>query len=331
MMVIISEEDMVPFLSSLSQRMEVVAPVMDQGTPAFVTWNGQPLALDGENPLVSPVKLLYPQREVLFRYIQECGSYTFEEPEQKARLILGVRACDLQALKVLDSLLFSEPVDQAYQNRRRSVIIAAMSCIEPGEGCFCAQLGSGPECGEGSDLLFTRLGSHYLVETFSPAGVLVLKEHPEFFKPASRSHVLEKERLLKAAREKIAQARVWITREGMAEAIKNADWDRLGKRCLSCGGCSFICPVCHCFSIYDQGVPDGERVRCADSCILSGFSRMTSGANPRSDPGDRLRNWYLDKFEYTPQKTGHLGCVGCGRCNRVCLSAIDRWSQEVLR
>ncbi|NYT02507.1 MAG: hypothetical protein GKC10_07110 [Methanosarcinales archaeon] len=331
MIALISKEDMVPFLQAVSRKMEVVAPVMDQGTPAYVTWKGQPLALEGENPLVSPVKLLYPQREVLFRYIQECGSYTFEEPEQKARLILGVRPCDMQALKVLDSLLYPEPTDQAYQNRRRSAVIAAVSCVDPGVGCFCAQIGSGPECKEGCDLLFTDLGPRYLVETFSPAGVLMLKEHPEFFTPATRSHLQEKERLLKEAREKIVQARPWISREGMAEAIKNADWKSLGERCLSCGGCSFICPVCHCFSIYDQGVPDGERVRCADSCILSGFSRMTSGANPRPDPGQRLCNWYLDKFEYTPQKTGHLGCVGCGRCNRVCLSAIDRWSQEVLK
>ena len=117
----------------------------------------------------------------------------------------------------------------------------------------------------------------------------------------------------------------------MHDIILAADWETLGRECLSCGGCTFVCPVCHCFNIVDLGIPDGERVRCRDTCILSGFSRMTSGANPRRTPGERMHNWYLDKFEYIPQKTGLPGCVGCGRCTRVCLAEIDRWKLEAVR
>jgi ferredoxin len=72
-------------------------------------------------------------------------------------------------------------------------------------------------------------------------------------------------------------------------------------------------------------------VRCRDTCLLSGFSRMAGGANPRISQGERLHNWYLDKFAYIPQKTGLAGCVGCGRCSRVCLAEMDRWSLEVKR
>jgi len=44
-----------------------------------------------------------------------------------------------------------------------------------------------------------------------------------------------------------------------------------------------------------------------------------------------MKNWYLDKFEYIPQRTGLLGCVGCGRCSKVCLAEMDRWSLEARR
>jgi ferredoxin len=122
-----------------------------------------------------------------------------------------------------------------------------------------------------------------------------------------------------------------ISLQKMQDVIKETDWESLGRECLSCGGCTFVCPVCHCFNIVDLGIPDGERVRCRDTCILSGFSRMTSGANPRRTPGERMHNWYLDKFEYIPKKTGLPGCVGCGRCTRVCLAEIDRWKLEAVR
>ncbi len=134
---------------------------------------------------------------------------------------------------------------------------------------------------------------------------------------------------MKAARDDI-EARPGSLKE-IGEAIKRADWTALGRQCLNCGGCSFICPICHCFNIVDLGVPDGERIRCRDSCIFSGFSRMTSGVNPRRSQGERMQNWFLDKFEYIPEKTGMIGCVGCGRCSQVCLAEIDRHKLEVCR
>ncbi len=326
-MAFLPQERLVPLLTSLSDLMDVVAPVSVEGVPVFASWSGQPLALK-DNPMLPPQEFFLPQRDVLFRYIQDSGRYSFEETASKPRLIFGIRPCDLRALAVLDRIFGSDPPDQSYFDKRRSTVLVALNCNQPGLECFCDRLGFGPECSDAHDLQLTEIDKGYLVESGSPAGILILKEHPELFLDASHSHLQEKGQMLGRAREALS-SRAGRSLPEIKEAIKKADWSVLGRLCLNCGSCTFVCPICHCFTIQDYGVPDGERIRCRDTCLLSGFSRMAGGANPRSSQGDRMQNWYLDKFEYIPQRTGLPGCVGCGRCSRVCLAEMDRWSLEI--
>jgi sulfhydrogenase subunit beta (sulfur reductase) len=329
MMALLSRDNLMPLLKRLSEKVEIVAPILVEGTPVFDTWRGEPLALE-ENPLISPVEFLFPQKEVLFSYSQYSHRYTFEAPPWRPRIIFGIRPCDLKAISILDMLFGSEPHDETYLARRRSTVLVSYNCRRPEPDCSCLQMDAGPESGAGFDLQITEIESGYLVESGSPTGDKILEEQAEFFSIAQEEHLQEKERLLKEAREML-EARRERSPSAIEEAMKKADWEALGKRCLACGSCTLVCPVCHCFNILDQGVPDGERIRCRDSCLLSGFSRMASGANPRPSQGDRLRNWYLDKFEYIPANTGLWGCVGCGRCSRVCLGEMDRWRLEVER
>jgi sulfhydrogenase subunit beta (sulfur reductase) len=323
---ILRREDLVPLLEELAETLEVVAPVQVEGEAAFATWRGEALALDDKNPLTSPMEFFLPQKEVLFRYVQYSGRYTFSEDPPRARLIFGMRPCDLRALKVIDGIFGADLPDIPYAGRRRSTIIVALNCTTPGEGCFCRSMGSGPGAEGGYDILLTDLGRGYLVEPGSSAGVYILRAHHRHFEEADPGDIKEKERLLALAGDEIVTRGPSLNPEKIREAIDGVDWEEAGRRCLACGGCSLVCPVCHCFSVLDQGVPDGERLRCRDTCILSGFSRMTGGANPRAALGERLRHWYLDKFVYIPEKTGLFGCVGCGRCTRVCLGEVDRWS-----
>jgi len=327
MIAILKKEELMSLLTKLGEKIEIIAPIMTEGGPSFSTWSGQNLALD-KNTLCPPTEFFMPQKETLFKYIQYSGRYTFVEPQPKSRMLLGVRPCDLKAVSILDRIFGSEPQDNAYLGKRRSTIVAAFNCTRPDETCLCAKLGSGPECERGYDLLMTELPSGYLVETGSPAGMLILKDYPQFFRQAEESLMSEKRKLMDAAR-KVAESRKQSI-EGIRKAIKNADWAAIGRQCLSCGGCTFICPICHCFNILDVGVPDGERIRCRDSCIFSGFSRMAGGANPRRSQGERMQNWFMDKFEFLPEKIGMVGCVGCGRCSIVCLAEIDRWNLEAL-
>lgn len=310
-------------LTRLSDRFEVIAPVSIEGETCFVSWSGQPPATT-ENPLIPPTEFLLPNREVLFKYIQESGRYTFEQPPAKPRLIFGVRPCDLRAIFVLDRIFGANPPDHQYLERRKLTFLVALNCLQPAEQCFCSSLDSGPEASEGFGLLFTELEDGFLVEAVSPEGISILRDNSDLFLKAEDEHEAEKRKLMKTARE---MKRLDRTQERIKAAIKNADWEALGRHCLSCGGCTFVCPVCHCFNIQDLGVPDGERLRCRDTCILSGFTRM-AGGNPRRTQGERMHSWYMDKFFYIPENTGLLGCVGCGRCSKVCFAGKDRWTLE---
>jgi sulfhydrogenase subunit beta (sulfur reductase) len=320
---------LIPFLTKISKKLEIIAPVIIGDVPVFCTWNGQDVAFD-ENPLYPPTEFLLPHKETLFKYVQESGRYTFEEDKPKPRLLLGIRPCDLRAATVLDRIFSEPPRDHHYLSKRRATLMAVLNCTKSVQGCMCAQLGSGPEVKDEYDLLITEIEPGYLVEAGSPAGILLMSDNPEFFQEATDAHLAEKSKLMKKASEQV-KSHSDISLQKMKDEIKRADWASLGKECFNCGGCTFVCPVCHCFNILDLGIPDGERIRCRDTCILSGFSRLAGGSNPRKSPGERMKNWYMDKFEYIPQKTGLAGCVGCGRCQRVCMAEIDRWKLEAAK
>lgn len=311
---------LVTLLERQSRKMVVVAPVLVEGSPAFVSWHGQELALDAEPAFSSPAQLFLPLKEVLFRYIQYSGQYIFESPEPEKMLVVGIRPCDLQAVAILDKLFSG---DTLYQSRRGSVLVAALNCTRPGRGCNCTNMGSGPECKCSYDLLLTEIESGYLVEAGSQVGEAMIQENAELFSEADGSCLDRKRELLKASE---ALGRSGPTLEEIREAMTSADWEELARACMSCGGCTFACPVCHCFNIIDLGVPDGERERCRDSCILSGFFRMAGGSNPKKSKGERMKNWHQDKFNLLPEKIGMVGCVGCGRCSRACLAGLDRTS-----
>ncbi len=105
-------ESLVPWMKDLSSSLEVIAPVDVEGEAVFQTWKGQPPALAG-NTLSSPVEVLLPKVDVLFRYVQESGRYTFHEPRAPTRVVVGMKPCDLRAVAVLDRIFGSEPADSS--------------------------------------------------------------------------------------------------------------------------------------------------------------------------------------------------------------------------
>ncbi len=98
-------------------------------------------------------------------------------------------------------------------------------------------------------------------------------------------------------------------------------WKIVGDRCLECGGCSYVCPACTCFTVSEKktGPNEIERVRMWDACALSGFTRMAGGHNPRQAVHDRRNRRFFRKLaHYFIQRELSMACVGCGRCVSVC-------------
>ncbi|MBP1769812.1 MAG: putative anaerobic sulfite reductase, subunit [Candidatus Aminicenantes bacterium] len=120
------------------------------------------------------------------------------------------------------------------------------------------------------------------------------------------------------------QNKAWISRvmnRITMGFIGNDVWEYIGDQCFECGACSFVCPTCSCFNIEDVNTREGgtDRKRSWDSCSYEGYTRMAGDHNPRHPVEDRRNKRFFCKLSFSQSKKYlRPGCVGCGRCNRVC-------------
>jgi len=107
-----------------------------------------------------------------------------------------------------------------------------------------------------------------------------------------------------------------------ADQVNSETWEAIGHDCYSCGGCSYLCPVCTCYDVVDVQYDDssGARIRRTDSCRLAGFTREATGHIPRPTAASRARWYAYHKLSYDyHEQRDRYGCVGCGRCIITCL------------
>ncbi len=271
-----------------------------------------------------PVHLVWQARRKAAGWELEAAG---EDPPPLA--LIGVRACDLAALAVLDRVFLAGPfVEPAYQQRRRQALVVAVNCTEPGATCFCASLGTGPRATSGFDLALTEMVTGtdhwFLAETGSDRGRALLSQIP--CKTASPREAA-------AAGEALAQAAPRLGRfldtRGLKELLyanyEHRQWADVEEFCLSCGNCASVCPTCFCHSVEDTLNLRGDlaqRWRRQDVCFTLEHSYI-HGGSVRATPRARYRQWLTHKLATWQDQFGCLGCVGCGRCITWCPVGID--------
>jgi ferredoxin len=275
-------------------------------------------------------RFLHPPLETLWSAHREGDGIEFASPPEPSTpyAFIGVRACELQAITIQDRVFCQGQFqDQAYAARRRHSFIVAVNCAEPGGTCFCASMQTGPRAQQGFDLALTELPNGealFVVEIGSEAGAAMLAKVPQ--RPAAPGEV-------EAARRVVAAATTRMGRRLQTEGIKDllqanpnhAQWEALGKRCLSCGNCTMVCPTCFCTSVDEVGDLAGETVRRDrkwDSCFTMDFSYI-HGGSVRHSSAARYRQWMTHKLANWIDQFGTSGCVGCGRCITWCPVGID--------
>jgi len=249
----------------------------------------------------------------------------------RPRALLGVKACDLKALQVIDKVFrdheFKEP---AWCAARDANLVIAGDCTGCADSCFCTLLGDNPWADGGYDLSLAPTNGGYLVAVGSEKGEAQLAAQATLFREAPAGAVEAREEArseLKARLESLnAKHRTHDPlATSVAKNLKTRIWGKLAATCVQCNACNLVCPTCHCFLLHDVKTPDGSaRLSMWDSCFHSGYARMAGGGTPRLQLTERFKNHYFHKFVSFPENWGITACSGCGRCIDACMGRIDK-------
>ena len=300
----------------------VYAPVDKGGSVVYDRYeDGCQLRLDVCNTDKSPKDVLFPQWENLMHFRVEGKTIELTEQERcdEDYVIFGIRACDIQAFRVLDKVFLADPIDTYYAARREHGILVALACGEPDDTCFCTTFGIDPARPE-ADVVLWRKGDEYLARACTEKGeALLAKWDTEAADEDAADDVIA---AIGASINEKPFAHLNLNGfdgEHLNELFNSPKWEKLSMPCLGCGTCTFVCPTCQCYDIRDYDTGHGvERYRCWDSCMYSDFTLMAA-TTPRPTQMQRYRQRFMHKLCYFPAKNGGMySCVGCGRCVKKC-------------
>jgi len=284
--------------------------------------------------VVGPVswkRFLYPPEQKLVRASSTVSGFEVEEVElDNAKIaFMGVRSCDLEAIRIQDKILTEgQYTDRTYVANRSNLVIIAVNCTRAGGTCFCDSMGAGPRARNGFDIALTEVKIDgewmYVAEIGTKTGKDNLKDIPD------RNTDMDLEELVSSAMDKTVRqmGRSLDTTDLPDILIGNFDhphWEDVASRCLTCGNCTLVCPTCFCINIKDSTALDGRtavRLRKWDSCFTLDHSYIYGGSI-RTSAAARYRQWITHKLGYWVDQFGMSGCVGCGRCITWCPVGID--------
>jgi formate hydrogenlyase subunit 6/NADH:ubiquinone oxidoreductase subunit I len=276
-------------------------------------------------------KYLHPPAERLWRATRNGKTFSISaEPTASLKYaFVGVRACELRAIGILDQVMTGGvPADPSYAARRSDAFILAVNCVQAGGACFCVSMQTGPRAASGFDLALTELiaaTEHvFLVETGSERGAEILDQVPH--RPASEQEITLARGKIEAAAAQMGRS---LDTTGLKELLyrnyEHPRWDEVAQRCLTCANCTMVCPTCFCTTVEDVTDLSGEhaeRWRKWDSCFTLDFSHI-HGGSVRASGRSRYRHWMVHKLATWFDQFGSSGCVGCGRCIAWCPVGID--------
>jgi ferredoxin len=327
---VVNKGQLPELLDKLAQDYTLFAPVCeDETVTLFKQVSGaQEITLDYTNSDVSPKGCFFPQTEKTLTYTNTGDKLEINNVcEEEKTVVFGIRPCDIKSILALDPVFHGKFVDEYYTNKRENTTIIGLSCQKVASTCFCTAFNSGPCDGSGSDLMFTELGDKYFVEVNTEKGRVLVDAYSQFFGTQDTDQLAK----AKAEHEKKLSGQFVrkVDLDGVKEVLDNnfelPYWEKVFEKCLGCGICTFVCPTCHCFDIFDltNGLFTGERYRCWDSCMFPDFTLMAGGHNPRPTQKERVRNRFMHKLKYHMDRYNLDGCVGCGRCIAKCPVNID--------
>lgn len=266
-----------------------------------------------------------PFRENLSTFRFEQGAWKQELHYRIApRAIVGMHACDINALVKLDKVLLKGDYPSPYYlARRKNTFIIGLD-HDPCENGFCASVGA-DIVSHGFDLFLTDLGDRYFVAIDSDRGYRVVSN-------VQIRDVTEDDREeYMQARQRIAAGfKTTVNIKNLPTVLdlefQSPVWKKWGDKCLSCGACSAVCPTCYCYGVEERIAMDFEssaKVKRLYSCNLLDFAMVAGEHNFRPTRESRLKYRYYHQHRGFVETYDEPKCVGCNRCGDACLVGIN--------
>ncbi len=195
---------------------------------------------------------------------------TFRPTVEAPRVaVFGIRSCDVAGIGHLDRFyLGGEFRDIYYATRREELFLVNVVCTEPGRGHRRGLLlplhrhrpgrarglrpaAHGPGRGEWLALAGTPEGRGALRGARLPA------RHARARRAAPGHPGARSAPALQDLHQLVRGGGLAASRAG---SVREGTWEEIGRRCLECGGCTYVCPACTCFTVSDRPVgPDRDR------------------------------------------------------------------------
>ncbi len=328
----IAKENLSALFQSIAENQELYLPVEVSGQVNFKAWTPDAkVSLETLKTVKSPKDAFFPQSENLYTVQREGKKLSIEPQALKEQnfVVFGMKACDIQGVKVLDNVFLSDPIDSFYAARREHGTIVAMACHEPEESCFCKAFGI--DCAEpAADVATWMVEGELYWKALTEKGEALTKALESLLVEADGADAekLEAEKnAIHTIVEKLPYSNLSLegwNGDALTEKFNSPVWEELYKPCLACGTCTFVCPTCQCYDIKDYDTGHGvKRYRCWDSCMYSDFTMMAHGNN-RTSQLQRFRQRFMHKLVYYPaNNNGMYSCVGCGRCVEKCPASLN--------
>ncbi|MDA8441586.1 MAG: 4Fe-4S dicluster domain-containing protein [Peptococcaceae bacterium] len=305
-------------LNQVAREYNVLVPVA--GADKYAPYTpGIELKLNSRT-LLPPKDVFFPQTEKMYKFSTDGmeGSLDSLLTTPKPQLLFGIRPCDVKSIHCLDHVFLSKGfVDEFYAAKRDNTFLISIGCNGPAEStCFCQSMGINPQDTDEVDVHLFDLGSQYGVVPKSAKGEAFVAKYAALFAETTEEVPAVAEFTLNLELDGVS--------EKLAQMFEHPLWEEVSRKCIGCGACTYLCPTCHCFDVSARVAgTQGFRFRCWDSCMFSDYTRMAGGHNPRPSKKERVRNRFLHKLQYFPERYGDSLCTGCGRCLSKCPVNMD--------
>ena len=315
--------DLNSLYSAINEKMKLYAPIDINGAVNYGEWDKDSVVNLNKMTIKSAKDAFFPQCEDLSNFKKDGKHIIVEQGElvKEDFVIFGVRACDVRAFHILDTVFLEGFLDTFYEARRKHGIVISLSCTKPEESCFCTTFGIDPAEPKG-DVESYICGEDIYFNAVTEKGNAFMTQFDSLFKNCDDKAVESSKKKTREVINKLPLSGLSTEAFGgdKLDALFNRpEWQALSESCLGCGTCTYVCPTCQCYDVRDYKTNSGiKRFRCWDSCMRKDFTMMAHGTN-RPSHMQRFRQRFMHKLVYHPANhNGEFSCVGCGRCVAKC-------------